>query len=179
MKVADILTPSRVVVDIPSSSKKAALEQLARCAAGGVAELTPAQAFDSLIVRERLGSTALGQGIAIPHGRVSHLRSMVGAFMRVSNGVEFDAIDGEPVDLFFALFVPGDANAEQSNTDHLEMLSQLAALFSDIELVAKLRDEKSVQQLHQLLLPRLSEYHPISCQLSLQPSECLDLPRER
>lgn len=147
MNLDEILTPSRVVVDVISSSKKSALEQLARGASQGVPELTPAQAFDSLVERERLGSTALGQGIAIPHGRIPHLKSMVGAFMRVSNGVEFDSIDGEPVDLFFALFVPSDTNEK-----HLEALSQLAALFSDIELVAQLRKEPSTDKIHRLLV---------------------------
>lgn len=147
MKLNEILTPSRVVVDVLSSSKKSALEQLARGASQDVPELTPAQAFDSLVERERLGSTALGQGIAIPHGRIAHLKSMVGAFMRVTDGVEFDSIDGEPVDLFFALFVPADTNEV-----HLEALSQLAALFSDIELVAQLRKEPSVDKIHQLLI---------------------------
>ena len=147
MNVADILTPSRIAIDVRSTSKKAVLEELARRAATDVPELTPAQAFDSLIVRERLGSTALGQGIAIPHGRVDHLKSMVGAFMRVDDGVEFDSIDGEPVDLFFALFVPS-----KTNDSHLEMLSRLAALFSDIELVAKLREEQSIEKVHALLI---------------------------
>ena len=147
MNLDEILTPSRVVVDVISSSKKSALEQLARGASQGVPELTPAQAFDSLVERERLGSTALGQGIAIPHGRIPHLKSMVGAFMRVSNGVKFDSIDGEPVDLFFALFVPSDTNEK-----HLEALSHLAALFSDIELVARLRKEPSTDKIHRLLV---------------------------
>lgn len=146
MNLAEILTPSRVAVDVVSSSKKSALEQLARGACHDVAELTPAQAFDSLVERERLGSTALGQGIAIPHGRIAHLKSMVGAFMRVNNGVEFDSIDGEPVDLFFALFVPADTNEL-----HLEALSHLAALFSDLDLVAQLRKEPTAVKIHQIL----------------------------
>ncbi|MGR8947030.1 MAG: PTS sugar transporter subunit IIA [Gammaproteobacteria bacterium] len=141
------MTPSRVILDVLSSSKKSALEQLARGASRDVAELTPAQAFDSLVERERLGSTALGQGIAIPHGRIPHLKSMVGAFMRVDRGVEFDSIDGEPVDLFFALFVPADTNEK-----HLETLSHLAALFSDMEIVARLRKEPSAEKIHHLLV---------------------------
>ena len=144
------MTPSRVMLDVLSSSKKAALEQLARGASQDVPELTPAQAFDSLVERERLGSTALGQGIAIPHGRITHLKSMVGAFMRVNSGVEFDSIDGEPVDLFFALFVPANTNEK-----HLETLSHLAALFSDIEFVARLREEKTVERIHELLVSEL------------------------
>ncbi|MEM7465250.1 MAG: PTS sugar transporter subunit IIA [Pseudomonadota bacterium] len=147
MNLADILTPSRVALDVVSASKKAALEQLARGASHGVPELTPAQAFDSLVERERLGSTALGQGIAIPHGRITHLKSMVGAFMRVDSGVEFDSIDGEPVDLFFALFVPANTNEK-----HLETLSHLAALFSDLELVSQLRKEGSAEKIHALLV---------------------------
>ncbi len=138
------------MLDVLSSSKKAALEQLARGASQGVPELTPAQAFDSLVERERLGSTALGQGIAIPHGRITHLKSMVGAFMRVDRGVEFDSIDGEPVDLFFALFVPANTNEK-----HLETLSHLAALFSDIEFVARLREETTVEKIHDLFVSEL------------------------
>jgi PTS system nitrogen regulatory IIA component len=146
MHVADILLPRRVTVDVDAISKKAVLEELARLASTDTPHLTPAQAFDGLIVRERLGSTGLGQGIAIPHGRIAHLRVMQGAFLRTENPIDFDALDGEPVDLFFALFVPEDTTAE-----HNEMLGELARLFSDAELVNGLRTETSSETVYSLL----------------------------
>ena len=147
MKIADILTPARITLDVRSTSKKAVLEGLARLAAGNTQGLTPAQAFDSLISREHLGSTGLGNGIAIPHGRISHLKIMVGAFLRTENAIDFDAIDGDPVDLFFALFVP-----ERTTEEHLDMLANLAHAFSDEDLVDKLRGPLSPQQIHRLLV---------------------------
>ena len=147
MKIADILTPARITLDVRSASKKAVLEDLARLVAGNTQGLTPAQAFDSLVSRERLGSTGLGNGIAIPHGRISHLKTMVGAFVRTENAIDFDAIDGDPVDLFFALFVP-----ERTTEEHLEMLANLAHAFSDEDLVDKLRGPLSPQQIHRLLV---------------------------
>jgi nitrogen PTS system EIIA component len=147
MAVADILTPARVAIGVHATSKKAVLEELARLVASGARELTPAQAFDGLIVRERLGSTGLGNGIAIPHGRIEHLSAMVGAFLRTENPIDFDAIDGEPVDLFFALVVPVDTTEE-----HLAMLADLAASFSDEELVGKLRELASTTKVHSLLI---------------------------
>ena len=147
MGVVDILTPARVAIDVHAASKKAVLEELARLVASDTPELTPAQAFDGLIVRERLGSTGLGHGIAIPHGRIEHLSGMGGAFLRTDSAIDFDAIDGEPVDLFFALFVPVDT------TDvHLAMLANLAASFSDTNLVASLRELASTQRVHALLV---------------------------
>ena len=146
MEISDILTPSRVAIDIAVASKKGALEELARLVASDVPALTPAQAFDGLVTRERLGSTGLGNGIAIPHGRIDHLQTMVGAFIRTHDPVEFDAIDGQPVDLFFALFVPSQANDE-----HLAMLSNLASMFGDDSIVGQLRNAEDISMLHDRL----------------------------
>lgn len=147
MEIADILPASRVATDVPALSKKAALEELARLVATDTPNLTPAQAFDGLIARERLGSTGLGNGIAIPHGRITHLQAMQGAFMRTATPIDFDAVDGEPVDLFFALFVPQDTTAE-----HNETLASLARLFVDEKLVAELRAQTSAETVHRLLV---------------------------
>ena len=93
MEIADILTPARIAVDVRAASKKSVLEELARLVARDAPELTPAQAFDSLIVRERLGSTGLGNGIAIPHGRIDHLPAMLGAFLKVEPIVSMDSMN--------------------------------------------------------------------------------------
>lgn len=147
MQIADILPASRVAIDVPALSKKAALEELARLVAIDAPNLTPAQAFDGLIARERLGSTGLGNGIAIPHGRIAHLQAMQGAFMRTAAPIDFDAVDSEPVDLFFALFVPQDTTAEHNDT-----LAKLARLFSDEKLVGELREQASAETVHRLLI---------------------------
>ncbi len=146
MKIADILTPARIAIGVQANSKKAVLEHLARLAAADTLELTAAQAFDGLVVRERLGSTGLGRGIAIPHGRIDHLSAMMGAFLRTETALDFDAIDGEAVDLFFALFVP-----KNTNDEHLARLANLAESLADESLVGKLRELTSTQKIHSLL----------------------------
>ena len=147
MQILDILSVERVAIDVHAASKKGALEELARLVARDTPELTPAQAFDGLVSRERLGSTGLGNGIAIPHGRIKHLSSTVGAFMRTASALDFDAVDGKPVDLFFALFVPQEATGE-----HLAMLASLAEAFSNEELVGTLRTLTTTQNIHALLV---------------------------
>ena len=147
MEIVDILTSARVAIDVPAASKKAVLEELARLVTSDTEELTPAQAFDGLVFRGRLGSTGLGNGIAIPHGRIEHLSTTVGAFLRTASAIDFDTTDGEPVQLFFALFVP-----ENTNEEHLAMLANLAELFSDEKVVQQLRDLGSSEQIHALLV---------------------------
>lgn len=147
MQILDILPVERVAIDVNAASKKGVLEELARLVARDIPELTPAQAFDGLVSRERLGSTGLGNGIAIPHGRIKHLSTTVGAFLRTESALDFDAVDGKPVDLFFALFVPHEATDE-----HLAMLASLAEAFSNEELVGKLRVQATTQNIHALLV---------------------------
>jgi PTS system nitrogen regulatory IIA component len=102
--------------------------------------------FDSLFARERLGSTGLGQGVAIPHGRIKGLKEAVGAFVRLATPVAFDAPDGNPVNLVFVLLVP-----EQATEQHLQILSELAQLFSDRELRERLASDKDSSNLHQTI----------------------------
>lgn len=147
MRITDILPQTRVAINVNAASKKAVLEELARLVASDTPDLTPAQAFDGLVYRERLGSTGLGNGIAIPHGRIEHLSATVGAFLRTESAIDFDAVDGKPVDLFFALFVPQEATDE-----HLAMLASLAEAFSNDELVGKLRMLTTAQNIHSLLV---------------------------
>ena len=123
--IAKLLPTANVVVGLEASSKKRAFEQ-----AGLLFEnnhgIGRSVVFDSLFAREKLGSTGLGQGIAIPHGRIKGLKDALGAFIRLSEPVPFDAPDGRPVSLLFVLLVP-----EQANEHHLQLLSELAQMFSD------------------------------------------------
>jgi PTS system nitrogen regulatory IIA component len=143
--VAKILPPANVVADLPASSKKRVFEQ-----AGLLFENQHAVGrslvFDSLLARERLGSTGLGQGVAIPHGRIKGLREALGAFLRLAQPVPFDAPDGNPVSLVFVLLVP-----EQATEKHLQILSELAQMFSDKSLREAMATAPDAAALHQLI----------------------------
>ena len=116
--------------------------------ASGDSQLNSQRVFDSLVARERLGTTGLGAGIAIPHGRVDNKNGFsLGAFMRTTRPVDFDAVDGTPVDLFFALCVP-----EKATQEHLTLLSMLARMFSDPALIDDLRSGSSQQAVYSLLI---------------------------
>ena len=123
--LTNLLSASQVLLDLDASSKKRVFEQ-----AGMLFEnhlgLARSVVFDSLFAREKLGSTGLGQGIAIPHGRIKGLKQAAGAFLRLANPVPFDSPDGRPVNLLFVLLVP-----EQATEQHLELLSELAQMFSE------------------------------------------------
>ena len=130
--VAKLLPPSNILLDLDVTSKKRMFEQ-----AGLLFENNQGVArslvFDSLFARERLGSTGLGQGLAIPHGRIKGLKEAVGAFVRLAQPVPFDAPDGKPVDQLFVLLVP-----EHATDRHLQLLSELAQMFSDADFRARL-----------------------------------------
>lgn len=123
--IAKLLPESHVLLDLDAGSKKRAFER-----AGIVFEnslgVASAAIFDSLFARERLGSTGLGQGIAIPHGRIKGLKHASAAFLRLTQPIAFDAPDGRPVNLLFVLLVP-----EQATEEHLQILSEIAERFSD------------------------------------------------
>jgi PTS system nitrogen regulatory IIA component len=134
MQISQILAPDRVLSNVPDHSKKAALETLAALIADADAGLTQAEVFNSLITRERLGSTGLGEGVALPHGRLKNGEHTLGAFIRLESAIDYDAVDHKPVDLLFALLVP-----EESTDEHLQILSRLAELFSNPEVLDRLR----------------------------------------
>lgn len=146
MQIADILSPGRVRCGVEAGSKKALLEHLAALVAAEVPQHTATEIFDSLVARERLGSTGVGHGVAIPHGRLSHCDRAYGAFVRTRAPVDFDAIDRQPVDLFFALLVP-----EHATDAHLHLLAQIAEMFSDGKLLERLRSEPTAEDLFELL----------------------------
>lgn len=134
MAIAELLSAERLSLGCCVASKKRALERLSELIATADESLAPGKVFDSLLVRERLGSTGLGYGVAIPHARHPGATQPVGAFMRLSTPVDFDAIDREPVDLIFGLLVP-----EECTDEHVQLLAELAELFGDDAIRDRLR----------------------------------------
>lgn len=124
--IAALLAPERIAWNVPAGSKKRALEILSELLAKGVAEHDAGAIFASLVQREKLGSTGVGQGIALPHGRLAGLEAPVGAVLRLAEPIDYDSSDGRPADIFFALLVP-----EQCAEDHLQIMRRLAELFRD------------------------------------------------
>lgn len=143
--VFELLTPRTVRIGLRAPSKKSLLQQLAAIAAPvvGIAESRIAEV---LVERERLGSTGLGGGVAIPHARLPQLGAVSGVFARLDPPVDFDALDRQPVDLVFMLLAPEDAGA-----DHLKALAQVSRLFRDRALVEKLRGTNNADAIYALL----------------------------
>lgn len=135
MQIAEILSQERIACNVDVRSKKRALEAISELLSSASDSLSSQQVFESLLNRERLGSTGLGNGIAIPHGRIAGCQNPVGAFVRLSKAVDFDAIDNQPVDLMFAVLVP-----PESADQHLHILASLAETLSQPESTAALRE---------------------------------------
>lgn len=146
MQINEILTLERTLFGVPGGSKKRVLEYFSKFIAQQIPQLDAEEVFSRLIARERLGSTGIGQGVALPHCRISHCKEAVGTFVRLRDKIDFDAIDGQPVDLIFLLLVP-----EEANEAHLQTLALLAERFSDEELRKELRKTDQPDQLYQLL----------------------------
>lgn len=148
MEITDLITPSRVVAQLRATNKKQALQELAKRAAvmTGIQERT---IYDVLIERERLGSTGIGMGIGIPHGRLPGLDKLCGIFARLDRPVPFDAIDDQPVDLMFLLLAPEGAGA-----DHLKALARVSRLLRDRTVCEKLRGTDNADALYALLVDR-------------------------
>ncbi|MCG8324584.1 MAG: PTS sugar transporter subunit IIA [Thiotrichales bacterium] len=142
MKFSDLLSSGRVRHRIDASSKKAVLEMLAEILATDIPTITSRDIFDCLVSREKLGSTGLGQGVAIPHGRIASIESPICAFMLLNKAVDFDAPDNEYVDLVFSLIVP-----EESTEEHLQILAGIAEQFSREGFPDALRRTSSAEEL--------------------------------
>jgi PTS system nitrogen regulatory IIA component len=145
MHIADLLTPDSVVPVLRATSKKQALQELAHIAAARTG-LTERAIFDVLLERERLGTTGVGRGIAIPHGKIKGLDRIHGLFARLEHQIDYDAIDGEKVDLVFLLLAPEGAGA-----DHLKALARVSRLLRDGATCAKLRAAKDARALYAVL----------------------------
>jgi len=143
------LLEKRIGCNVDAASKKRVLEQLGQRLAESVPELTQDLVFDALLERERLGSTGLGKGIALPHARMPQVTHAIGAFITLPEGIDFDAIDGNPIDLAFAMLVPAEATDE-----HLQLLAKLANMFSDDDFCSALREAQTDQDLTLLIQRR-------------------------
>jgi PTS system nitrogen regulatory IIA component len=135
MKITKLLSPERVVCCDDIASKKRLLEHLSELLGKSSPQLSQQAIFDALVNREKLGSTGLGKGVAIPHGRMAALEQPVCAFIRADKPVDFDATDNQPVDLVFCLLVP-----EDSTEEHLQVLSTIAEIFSNPSMCSALRE---------------------------------------
>ncbi len=147
MKVTDVLQPALTRANLTSSSKKTTLEALAGLIADQLAEIDEELLFSNFISRERLGSTGFGDGVAIPHCRLPGLRRIHGALITLTDPIDFDSADQQPVDVIFALVVP-----EEKNDEHLATLAAIAGLFSAATTRQQLRRCDDDQQLYEAVL---------------------------
>jgi nitrogen PTS system EIIA component len=133
MILSELLSPDAVVAPLKASGKKHALQEIA-AAAARVSGVSERELFETLLQRERLGSTGIGDGIAIPHGRSSHATRLYGVFARLEKPVDFESLDGQPVDIIFALIAPEGAGA-----DHLKALARVARVLRDSAVLERVR----------------------------------------
>ena len=146
MDLKQLISPDRVICLPDISSKKRLLEKIGQLLAQGAPELNHRDIFNRLIERERLGSTGLGHGVALPHGRIARLDKTVGAFIKLDRPTHFDSTDGQPTDLLFALLVP-----EFHTEEHLQILAALAGMFSNPDFCNTLRQCKTDAELFRQL----------------------------
>jgi PTS system nitrogen regulatory IIA component len=133
MELGDLITPEAVIPALHAKTKKQVLHDLAEKAAA-LTGVSARDIFETLLQRERLGSTAVGRGIAIPHGRLAALKRIVSVFARLEQPIDFDAVDGEPVDLIFLLLAP-----EHAGADHLKALAKISRLLREPQTIERLR----------------------------------------
>ena len=143
---SDLLSPGRILAGVKISSKKRLLELISLTLAQKNKELNSREIFESLCAREHLGSTALGNGVAIPHGRINGTEGVEALFLQLKKPLPFDTDDGKPVDLIFALAVP-----KLCTKDHSKLLAGIAKRFSDPELAEQLRNASDANELRQML----------------------------
>ena len=144
--IAPLLPEANVLVDLDVSSKKRVFEQVGLLFENSI-HVARSIVFDSLFAREKLGSTGLGQGVAIPHGRIKGLKEAAGALVRLKEPIPFEAPDGQNVSLIFVLLVP-----DRATDVHLQILSELAQMFSDRALRERLLAAGSAAELHRLIV---------------------------
>ena len=148
MEIYDLITPASVVPNLRAANKRQALQDLARRAAA-LAKLDEHKVFETLWEREQLGTTGIGGGTAVPHGRLPELSRPVALFARLEKPVDFDAIDSQPVDLIFLLLTPSEASA-----DHLKALARISRLLRNRAVCVKLRGTDDADAIYALLTDR-------------------------
>jgi len=145
MQIADLLSPERVLASIKPKDKKQLLQMLADKTAQ-LSSVTDRRIFETLLERERLGTTGVGQGIAIPHGRLGDIKKIMGVFARLETPIEYEAVDNQPVDLVFMLLAPEGAGA-----DHLKALARVSRLLRNQATCDKLRNAATAEALYAIL----------------------------
>jgi PTS system nitrogen regulatory IIA component len=148
MEIADLITPRSVIAQLRATTKKQVLQELAK-RAGAITGIHERAIYDVLLERERLGSTGIGMGIGIPHGRLPGLNKLCGIFARLDRPVPFEAVDDQPVDLIFLLLAPESAGA-----DHLKALARVSRLLRERAICEKLRGTDNADALYALLTDR-------------------------
>jgi PTS system nitrogen regulatory IIA component len=145
MDLSDLVQVSAILPGLKANSKKQLLQLLSERAAA-ITGLPEREIFDTVLQRERLGSTGVGNGIAIPHGKLAGVKQITGVFARLEQPVDFEALDDQPVDLVFLLLAPEGAGA-----DHLKALSRIARVLRDPDTVKKVRGTRDATAIHSLL----------------------------
>ncbi len=145
MDIGDLISPETVFADIKATSKKQALQELSRRAAAAT-KCDEREILNVLIERERLGTTGVGQGIAIPHGKLKSLNNIQGFFARLDTGINYDAMDDMPVDLIFLLLAP-----EEGGADHLKALARVSRTLRNADRCARLRGTENADAIFAVL----------------------------
>lgn len=151
MSKNELISSEAILTDLDSDSKKKVIQAIAS-EASKICNLSESEIFDTLLERERLGSTAVGHGVAIPHGKVNKLDQIVGLFAKLKSPIDFDSLEEQPVDLIFVLLAPESAGA-----DHLKALSRIARVLRDDEIATKLRESSSKNEIFKILTEALEE----------------------
>lgn len=145
MNISDLLAPDAILPALKAQTKKQLLQELA-ARAHQITRMPERRIFETLVERERLGTTGVGAGIAIPHGRMAEAKAITGIFARLESPINYEAVDGQPVDLVFMLLAPEDAGA-----DHLKALARVSRLLRNAATCEKLRATSSAEALYAIL----------------------------
>ena len=147
MKFSNLIKIDQIQLNNPASSRKKALEAISQIMTDNYPVYNTNKVFETLVERERLGSTGIGHGVALPHGRLTECTDTVGVFISLSEGVDYDSIDKEPVKLLFALLIP-----DHSTEEHLQILAKLAKFFRDPVNRQKLENATSSETVYNLII---------------------------
>ena len=145
MTISALLSPQKIFIDTEVTSKKKLLEMIANIVADK-SQLAQSTIYNNLLARERLGSTALGKGFAVPHARIPELQQTMACFFRLKDAVNFESPDGKPVDLVFTIIIP-----EEATEEHLLILSSLARIFSQADVCQAIRDAAGKEEIEQII----------------------------
>ena len=147
MKFSNLIKIDQIRINVNAHSKKKALETISQIISDCYPQYSSNKVFETLVERERLGSTGIGHGVALPHARLANCKQAIGIFITLSDAVDFDSIDRQKVKFIFALLVP-----ENSTQEHLEILSQLAQFFSQKDKLKAIENSTSIETIYQLLV---------------------------